>query len=166
MKPLYLTQAEATLAAQHKLTAIVRVMKKQPVYVQAEMHEGKSTACYQYPPYNPQHRPMAEIEKDARCIPFQPDSIVPAKETWAYSGIIKKIRYKVDNDDEYISWRSPITMPLSAVRHFYKIKSVRGMQGKELKDFGIWLIQDEHYKWCHDNTWLWYAEIEESEKEK
>jgi hypothetical protein len=158
MTLLFLTDHEATLAAQHKLTAIVRVMKKQPMWVSAK---GV--------PHTSGNADKDKIIKP----PFLPGTIVPAKETWgcdleldfdsdgeAFNRIVYKADYIHPELANISQWLSPILMSLSAVRHWYEIKSVRTMQCKDINpDKGQIIVFNR--PGIPPDAWCWYAEIEE-----
>ena len=142
MKYLFLSDNEAVLAAQGKLTAIVRVMKPQPEY-----YMGSGWWCSWYRHYGSKEKLERDIIPYA---PFLPGAIVPAKETWTLfirgdgeHGFKRFIKYAADgeeievHDDKWEwwerqekngwGWRSPILMPAAAVRHRFLIKSVKAM---------------------------------------
>ena len=104
---IMLSIGEALLAAQGKLTAIVRRMKPQPMWVSS----------------NGTPHTSGDANKDKIIKPpFLPGSIVPAKETWMKAPHLSGMQYmhKADNYDShgkmvgFRTWRSPILMPLAS----------------------------------------------------
>ena len=157
MKPklLFLTDHEADLAAQGKLTAIVRAFKPQPRIMKGFVYDMDSGGGVEYFQREPWHF-------DKR-IP-KPGDILAGKETWSplrreHSFRDDHYYYKADStsdSEKYrkqygYSWHSPILMPLSVVRHWFRVNSVRAMQAKDVP------LAEYHLT---DDTWLWCVELE------
>lgn len=167
VKPLFLTDDEAILAAKGKLTAIVRRITEPVSCHDQHGHPHEPMICHRGCWYKPEE-----------YSPFgKPGDVLAGKETWGYgkaghhcSG---NILYKVDKNVGLYGiqrtpdvWRSPILMPSWAVRYWFRKKTVRAITGKQLNT-------GEHYTALHNygesklvsgNTWLWYAELERTEK--
>ena len=173
-KLLFLTSAEA-IAAKDGLTAIVRVMKKQPPAGYKCCHDYRTTLGY--PASEGKYwvgfygNPEDPIYYESPL--GKPGDILAGKETGMpeteggipTGGYIYKATNSPEPDgDISLKWRSPILMPSWAVRHWFKVKSVRAMQNKEIPLDS--LIKGEVIMPQNNsiNTWLWYTELERSEK--
>jgi hypothetical protein len=188
-RTIAITDAEARLAAQGKLGALVRVMKPQPVT------DGIAWAVYwEKPNRDGRYGPSAWGINDPACdsvylhSPFIPGQPLGLKETWADDdgrGIAECL-YKADADSRGFlhvnrricapDWRSPVTMPARFIRHRPTVQEVRAvqicrMQPEDAIALGFSTKLREHDAVCHlreqvaeyyhiePSTWVWFARL-------
>ena len=88
-KPIIFLGAMVRAILDGTKTMTRRIVKPQPEYAQCEMDKGKSTACYTYPTYNPQHRPLHKIAEGCPY-GFIGDHLW-VRETWRTTQILSDI---------------------------------------------------------------------------
>lgn len=179
-----LTDQEAALACRGELRAIVRVWKQQPDLSRLK-NPDEPLEVRRVPILGPTHVPPSEyaiyMKKSAPgnvpicgapdCPVGAPGDVLLGKESWQKD--LDKYVYKADWTPQHPSigvlgsWRSPVTMPLWAIRRRFTNKSVRAMQKKDLRTkeldalgFNFWLELVDAYKITSPDQWIWYAELE------
>jgi hypothetical protein len=174
---LHLSDREAKLAKEGKLKAVVRAMKPPfgicafcfGVCVDAASPSGFSWGC--------------DMDGNKPILnPFgAPGTVLAGKETWGYhqehlcdaTYVEYKASFSATWEEDGVlipidapRWRSPLTMPVWAIRHRFTVKSVRVMQANKIglstiRGLGVEPSDFEQiYRITNPNQWLWYAELE------
>lgn len=189
-RTICLTDQEATIAAQGKLGAILRVMKPQPPehhwssipgykewFVMLACTDGYWGRMYRSIPQNPEWNADFKV-----CSPFPaPGQRLGLKETWALTnlGSVYKASY-TGLLCEADHWRSPVTIPARFIRHHPTVQEVRAVQVKDICilsypafgiDTGPYLLEStvsrkrlhqlmDMWRIPTPETWVWFARLE------
>jgi hypothetical protein len=185
-KVIALNDVEATLAAQGKLGAIVRVIpdKYQPTNngYRWEIHApmGKPFRSFGDPCSVFISNIAEEVGKGlAELAPFPaPGQRLGLKESWAKMNIGVAYKATFNGDRAHAgSWRSPVTMPAWAIRHRPTVQEVRAVQvcrmqpedaialgfSTKLREHdAVCALREqvaEHYR-ITPETWVWFATVD------
>lgn len=174
IRTICLRDREAALVAQRKLGALLRVIRPR---------KGEHIYDYikDYDPNDPAYGPFYEDENGvyhptAELAPFAPGQKIGLKETWSEhaDGLdtgdgTGHLFYRADFPEGHPfsdgKWRSPVTMPAWAIRHWPTVQKISAVQVCDLSPWGIaelglcsnaWM---DAYK-VEPSTWVWFARLE------
>ena len=173
-RTICLTDREATLAAQGKLGALLRV-------IQPRKGEHIYDYIKDYDPNDPAYGPFCEDENGvyhptAKLAPFAPGQKVGLKESWAEhaDGLdtgdgTGHLFYRADFPEGHPfsdgKWRSPVTMPAWAIRHRPTVLSVSAEQAGNLSPWKVIELGVCSNAWMYayriePSTWVWFATVD------